>query len=65
MIYLKVNFDGSVRGKHGGDGFIIQGLDFTFVAARRHHLLKLLISKMELRAAWAEIVYVRRCSGAT
>lgn len=62
--YLKVNFDGSVRNRKGGAGFVIRGPDSRLVAAGGHYLSDPTVPGAELRAAWAGVAYARSVLGA-
>ena len=61
--FLNAKFDGSVRDKQDGAGFIIRGSGSRLVAARGSHFLELMVPEAKLRAAWTEIVLARRILG--
>lgn len=58
--YLSISFDGSVRNKRGGASFVIKGSDLGIVTTRESFLFELTISVVELRGAWAGIIYAQR-----
>ena len=57
--YIKINFDGSVKGWHGGAGFIVRGSGRGFIAARGGQLCDPTVPWAKLRAAEAAIRYAR------
>lgn len=51
MKFVKVNFDGNVRGASGSTGYVIQDVDGRLLAARGFFLFEPSISKAKLRVA--------------
>ncbi|XP_019701804.1 uncharacterized protein [Elaeis guineensis] len=56
LSYLRVNFDGSIRGRHGETGFVIRGLDSRLIVAGGTYLLEPMIPKAKYRTAWARML---------
>lgn len=47
--YIKVNFDGGVRGSRDGAGFVIHGSGMGLMATEKSHLYKPMVPMAELR----------------
>lgn len=57
---MKVNFNGSIRDKHGGVSFVIRGLGLGLVVARKSYLFESMVLMIELHGAWTRIAYAWR-----
>lgn len=59
MTFRKINFDCSIMSIYEGVGFVIRDPDSRLVAAGDSHLFSPSIPRVELRVAWADIIYAR------
>ena len=58
--FVKMNFDGNIKGRRGRAKFIIRNSDDRFLTADSSHLFESSVPSMELHVVWAEITFVRQ-----
>lgn len=58
-IFVKVNFDGNIRGAKGDVGYVIKDPKDRLLATGGSILFEPFVLEVKLRVTWMDIIYVR------